>query len=116
MFPTAMANHSPTPSPKTQFANGHEPTNGGARKSPYQQAVELQRVIYNAATAKRVKPAVLSSLARAWSELEERKRILKNRFKAGDLRAADLGPRKADWINRKFRKANRRHLGDLPRE
>jgi hypothetical protein len=111
-----MANHSPTPSPKTQFANGHEPTNGGARKSPYQQAVELQRVIYNAATAKRVKPAALSSLARAWCDLEERKRILKMKFRPGDLRAADLDPAKADWIARRFRKANKRHLSYLPKD
>ena len=109
-----MANHSPTPSRETQFANGHEPKNGGARKSPYQQAVDLQRVIYDAATAKRVKPAVLSSLARAWSELEERKRILRMKFKPGDVRASDLDPVRLAWTVRRFKKANRRSVINLP--
>ena len=48
--------------------------------------------------------------------MEERKRILKMKFRPGDLRAADLDPAKADWIARKFRKANARHLGHLPKE
>ena len=59
---------------------------------------------------------MLSSLTRAWSELEERKRVLKMKFKPGDLRAADLDPARADWVARKFRKANAKHLGHLPKE
>ena len=116
MFPTAMANYAPTPAHNTQFANGHKPINGHARKSPYQQAIELQRVIYNEATKEGVKPAVLSSLARAWSELEERKRVLRMKFKPGDLRAADLDPAKSAWIAKRFRKANKQHIGLLPRD
>jgi hypothetical protein len=48
--------------------------------------------------------------------LEDRKRILKMKFKPGDLRAADLDPARADWVARKFRKANAKHLGHLPKE
>jgi hypothetical protein len=68
------------------------------------------------ADKKGLKSAALSSLARAWSELEDRKRIIKMVFKPGDLRASDLDPARQAWALRNARKANRKHLGDLPRE
>lgn len=61
-------------------------------------------------------PSDRSSCARSFDTLEDRKRVLKMRFKPGDLRAADLDPARADWVARKFRKANAKHLGHLPKE
>ena len=106
----------PPPGDKTQFAKGHPDSNPLRRQGAYTQACTLQDVVFKSATSDSVAPAVLSSLARAWSELEDRKRILKMKFKPGDLSAADLDPARADWVARKFRKANAKHLGHLPKE
>ena len=109
-----MANHSQTPSLNTQFANGHKPKNGQARKSPYQQVIEIQQLLLADIRNPNTKPAARSSCARAFDILEERKRILRMKFRPGDLRAADLDPVKAAWIAKRFRKANAKHLGSLP--
>lgn len=47
------------------------------QRTPYQQAVDLQRIIMAKSQADDVAGSVLAQLARAWSELEERKRVLK---------------------------------------
>jgi hypothetical protein len=109
-----MANHSQTPSPKTQFANGHEPTNGHARKSPYQQVVEIQQLLLEDIRNPNTKAAARSSCARAFDILEERKRILRMKFKPGDVRASDLDPVRLAWTVRRFKKANRRSVINLP--
>jgi hypothetical protein len=75
-----------------QFTIGHAPANQGDSTPPFRQAVILQRLAFKAAHQKGIKPSALSQLMRAWSELEERKRILKMRFRPGDLRPADLDP------------------------
>lgn len=102
------------PSRETQFANGHEPTNGHARKSPYQQVVEIQQLLLNDIRNPSTNPAARSSCARAFDILEERKRILRMRFRPGDLRAADLDPVKLAWWVKRARVANKTKLIDLP--
>ena len=102
------------PSRETQFANGHEPKNGQARKSPYQQVVEIQQLLLNDIRNPSTKPADRASCARAFDLLEERKRVLRMKFKPGDVRASDLDPVRLAWTVRRFKKANRRSVVNLP--
>ena len=82
----------------------------------YRQVCEIQRLLMRDMMNPSTEPSDRSSCARSFDTLEDRKRILKMRFKPGDLRAADLDPARADWVARKFRKANAKHLGHLPKE
>ena len=54
-------------------------------RSPYHQAVELQAILMDAARNEETTQASLAQVARAWSELEERKRILKMKPKPKDV-------------------------------
>lgn len=74
----------------------------------------MQRILMEIVLSPDTKPADAASCARSFDLLEDRKRILKMKFKPGDLRAADLDPARAEWIARRFRKANAKHLGHLP--
>lgn len=44
---------------------------------PFETAVKLQSLIVNVAESGQATPSALAQLARAWSELEDRKRIIK---------------------------------------
>jgi hypothetical protein len=112
--PTQSAEPKELPAESALLSNLRRGNPGLKRKPPYVQACILQEVVFQAAIKKEVKPADLSSLARAWSEVEERKRILRGKFKAGDIRAADLDPVRLAWTVKRFTQANRKTLRGLP--
>ena len=58
---------------------------------PFNSAIILQELIMKAAKAENTAPSALAQLARAWSELEERKRIIKMKPLP---KAIDVTPRK----------------------
>jgi hypothetical protein len=70
-----------------ELNRGNQP----GRRSPYSQAVDLQDRILEKAHKPDTTPLALSALARAWSELEDRKRILRGIPLPGQLRP-DLDP------------------------
>jgi len=80
----------------------------------YRQVCEIQRLLMRDMLSPATEPADRSACARAFDLLEERKRILKMKFKPGDLRASDLDPVRQAWHLRNARKANAKHLGHLP--
>jgi hypothetical protein len=94
-----MAEHPAEPSPPSQTSRQINRGNQPGRKSVYSQAVELQDTIMNASRNPGTTPSALAQLARAWSELEERKRILRMKPKPKDI---DVSP-----------EANRRRMGEL---
>lgn len=55
------------------------PSRKGHAKRPaaFTQAIELQRLAMDAAHHPKTSPSALAQLMRAWSELEERKRIIR---------------------------------------
>ena len=55
------------------------------RRGAYQQLVELQRKLYDAAHSDDCTPSALSQVVRAWCEAEERKRILRMKPKPRDV-------------------------------
>lgn len=65
------------------------------RAKPITQAIELQELLFRAAHGKETTPAALAQVARAWSELEERKRILGMKPKPKDVDVAALQAAKA---------------------
>jgi hypothetical protein len=64
--------------------------------------------------AKDTKPADASSCARAFSIIEDTLRIVRGKFKPGDVRAADLDPVRLAWTVKRFSQANRKTLRGLP--
>jgi hypothetical protein len=52
---------------------------------PYHSALELQKLILATARKDSTTPSALAQLARAWSDLEERKRIMKMKPKPKDV-------------------------------
>jgi hypothetical protein len=60
------------------------------------------------------KPADASSCARAFSIIEDTLRIVRGKFKPGDVRAADLDPVRLAWTVKRFSQANRKTLRGLP--
>ena len=57
---------------------------------PFETAIRLQELIVQAAEAPETTPAALAQLARAWSELEHRKRVIKMK---PDPKPIDVTPR-----------------------
>jgi hypothetical protein len=59
------------------------------------QAVAIQNVIFNEITKKRACKARIASLARAWADIEERRRILLGKPLPGVLKPEAKGRRKS---------------------
>lgn len=76
--------------PNGEHHRGNQP----GRRGAYSQAVALQDAIFQKAQNPKETAVGLSSLARAWSELEDRKRILRGVPLPGQLRP-DLDPAQA---------------------
>lgn len=55
----------------------HSPKTRPIHARAFTQARELQELLMDAANSEEITPAALAQVARAWSELEERKRVLK---------------------------------------
>jgi hypothetical protein len=75
------------------------PSNGYSRPKPGKQTslsdvLVIQRTVFAATQEPNVKAADLASLARAWDVLEDRKRELRGRPKAGQLRPDKPKPHK----------------------
>jgi hypothetical protein len=64
--------------------------------------------------AEDTKPADASSCARAFAIIEDTLRIVRGKFKPGDVRAADLDPVRLAWTVKRFTQANRKTLRGLP--
>jgi hypothetical protein len=69
-----------------RFTPGNAPKNPDKRKTPYQEAVALQQLVLSKAKEPKMAGIPLASLCRAWCDLEERKRILRNKPLPGQLR------------------------------
>jgi hypothetical protein len=70
------------------------PKPGEVRNRPQKQVVELQNLVFEAAKKEGSEGKNLSSLARAWCDLEERRRILKGRPLPGSYRPEKHGKEK----------------------
>jgi hypothetical protein len=55
------------------------------KSRPYHKALELQELVLAAAKKETTTPSALAQLARAWSDLEDRKRILRMKPKPKDV-------------------------------
>lgn len=62
------------------------PKPGEVRNRPQKQVVELQNIVFEAAKMEGAGGKNLASLARAWCDLEERRRILKGKPLPGTYR------------------------------
>lgn len=68
-------------------------------KLSQRHAIEMQLVLHEIVTSKAGKPLELASCARAWSDLEERKRILRGKPLPGAFKpVAPPAKRKADAV------------------
>ena len=63
-------------------------------KRDRRQLTDMQQALYEMALASQVEPAVRASCARAWSDLQERKRVLDGKPLPGQLRP-DLDQKKS---------------------
>jgi hypothetical protein len=89
--------------------------NFGARnKTKASQLCEMQQVLRAIVLNKDTKPGDAAACSRAYDVLEDRLRILKGKFKPGDVRAADLDPVRLAWTVKRFSLANRKTLRGLP--
>lgn len=60
------------------------------KKRSLSQLLDLQEQLYSKGMAKDIPPTALAQVARAWSELEERKRILRMKPKPKDVDVSEL--------------------------
>jgi hypothetical protein len=74
----------------------------------------MQQVLRAIVLKEDTKPADAAACSRAYDVLEDRLRILKGKFKPGDVRAADLDPVRLAWTVKRFSQANRKTLRGLP--
>jgi hypothetical protein len=74
----------------------------------------MQQVLRAIVLNKDTKPGDAAACSRAYDVLEDRLRILKGKFKPGDVRAADLDPVRLAWTVKRFTQANRKTLRGLP--
>ena len=102
------------PSNGNVFAVGNQPKSKYRKLSKLQQLTEIQRLLLQDIQNKDTKPSDRSSCARAFEVIEERLRIVRGKFKAGDIRAADLDPVRLAWTVKRFTQANRKTLRGLP--
>jgi hypothetical protein len=111
--PPANGHKMPPPNGKT-FAVGNHPKIEGRKLSKLQQLTEIQRLLLQDIQNMDTKPSDRSSCARAFEVIEERLRIVRGKFKAGDIRASDLDPVRLAWTVKRFSQANRKTLRGLP--
>ena len=81
-----------TPPPPSQ-AGAVRPKIG--QKNSLAQVVKLQQTCYDKALTPEISPSELSSLSRAWKELEEQTRIIRGRPLPGSLRPEQTKKTKA---------------------
>ena len=77
------------------------PVNGATRIRPgrrasLKQLLEMQRVLYVTTMESTTKPMERASCARSWEVLEERKRIIRGKLKAGSFNAHQVGKPESD--------------------
>ena len=117
----ALNTANPPPNGQQPVGNGKagqlRAGNWGARnKTKASQLCEMQQVLREITLNPETKPADASACARAWDVLEERLRILRGKFRPGDVRASDLDPVRLAWQVKRFTRANKktmRHLQGL---
>src|SRR5450631_3863580 len=72
------------------------PPKSDRRNRPMKQVKRLQDVLFSRATAEGLKPSEIASLARAWCDCEERRRVLTGKPLPGSFRPEKKAKAAAD--------------------
>ena len=114
-MPEVLDQPTQAPSAREKYPNLRPKQPGTQRRSKIQELRTIQDVLLKHIEAEGTRPADAASCARAFDVIDDRLRIVRGQFKAGDIRAADLDPVKAAWVAKRFRQANKGRIMDLPR-